>query len=98
MVACHAGVGKTSLMHRYSEDEFAPNLLSTAGVDFKVSRHLCRQKLWGILQRLITSGIPLQVRHITLDGKKIKCQVKSMARAWVEGVIIATVALVKVVS
>ena len=23
-------------MHRYSEDEFAPNLLSTAGVDFKV--------------------------------------------------------------
>lgn len=34
-----SGVGKTSLMMRYSEDEFAPCLLSTAGVDFKV-RHL----------------------------------------------------------
>ena len=29
-------MGKTSLMMRYSEDEFAPCLLSTAGVDFKV--------------------------------------------------------------
>ncbi|CAM9622428.1 unnamed protein product [Chrysoparadoxa australica] len=34
-----SGVGKTSLMMRYSEDKFAPNLMSTAGVDFKI-RHL----------------------------------------------------------
>ncbi|CAN0052102.1 unnamed protein product, partial [Choristocarpus tenellus] len=31
-----SGVGKTSLMLRFSGDKFAPNLLSTAGVDFKV--------------------------------------------------------------
>ena len=31
-----SGVGKTSLMLRYSEDKFAPSLLSTAGVDYKV--------------------------------------------------------------
>lgn len=31
-----SGVGKTSLMMRYSEDQFAPNMLSTAGVDFKI--------------------------------------------------------------
>ena len=37
------GVGKTSLMMRYSEDEFAPCLLSTAGVDFKV-RHLALEE------------------------------------------------------
>eukprot|EP00636_Phaeomonas_parva_P000577 CAMPEP_0118850776 /NCGR_PEP_ID=MMETSP1163-20130328/474_1 /TAXON_ID=124430 /ORGANISM="Phaeomonas parva, Strain CCMP2877" /LENGTH=556 /DNA_ID=CAMNT_0006783009 /DNA_START=373 /DNA_END=2043 /DNA_ORIENTATION=+ len=33
-----SGVGKTSLMLRYSEDKFASSLLSTAGVDYKV-RH-----------------------------------------------------------
>lgn len=31
-----SGVGKTSLMQRYSEDKFSPSLLSTAGVDYKV--------------------------------------------------------------
>lgn len=36
-------MGKTSLMMRYSEDEFAPCLLSTAGVDFKV-RHLALEE------------------------------------------------------
>lgn len=45
-----SGVGKTSLMLRYSEDQFAPNLLSTAGVDFKV-------------------------RHMDINGKRVKCQI-----------------------
>lgn len=31
-----SGVGKTSLMTRFSEDKFAPTMISTAGVDFKV--------------------------------------------------------------
>ncbi|CAM9910840.1 unnamed protein product, partial [Ectocarpus fasciculatus] len=31
-----SGVGKTSLMTRFSEDKFAPTLISTAGVDYKV--------------------------------------------------------------
>ena len=31
-----SGVGKTSLIKRYAENEFAPHLLATAGVDFKV--------------------------------------------------------------
>ena len=30
-----SGVGKTSIMHRYSEGEFPTGLLGTAGVDFK---------------------------------------------------------------
>lgn len=30
-----SGVGKTSLMHRYSEDKFSSSLLSTAGVDYQ---------------------------------------------------------------
>ena len=39
-----SGVGKTSLMMRYSEDAFAPCLLSTAGVDFKVRHIDCHQR------------------------------------------------------
>eukprot|EP00744_Colponema_vietnamica_P003899 GILI01005911.1.p1 GENE.GILI01005911.1~~GILI01005911.1.p1 ORF type:complete len:213 (-),score=50.38 GILI01005911.1:711-1349(-) len=31
-----SGVGKSSLMMRFSEDQFYPNLMGTAGVDFKV--------------------------------------------------------------
>lgn len=30
-----SGVGKTSLMMRFSEDKFSPSLLATAGVDYK---------------------------------------------------------------
>lgn len=36
-----AGVGKTSLMTRFSEDKFAPTMISTAGVDYKVCVCLC---------------------------------------------------------
>ena len=32
-----SGVGKTSLLLRYSEDKFAPSLLATAGVDYKTA-------------------------------------------------------------
>ncbi|KAG5176168.1 ras family-domain-containing protein [Tribonema minus] len=45
-----SGVGKTSLMLRYTEDHFSPNLLSTAGVDFKV-------------------------RHLDINGRRVRCQI-----------------------
>eukprot|EP00953_Heterococcus_sp_UTEX-ZZ885_P019407 10834-Heterococcus_DN1.PRE.2 len=43
-------------MLRYSEDHFAPNLLSTAGVDFKV-------------------------RHLDINGKRVRCQLWDTAVA-----------------
>jgi len=31
-----AGVGKSSLLHRFAEEEFHQNLVGTAGVDYKM--------------------------------------------------------------
>ena len=33
-----SGVGKTSLIHRYTKDDFNPSLVGTVGVDFKVKK------------------------------------------------------------
>uniref|UniRef100_A0A915A2Q7 Uncharacterized protein n=1 Tax=Parascaris univalens TaxID=6257 RepID=A0A915A2Q7_PARUN len=31
-----SGVGKTSIIHRFTEDAFSPTYISTIGIDFKV--------------------------------------------------------------
>jgi Ras-related protein Rab-8A len=40
-----SGVGKTSLLHRYTEDIFISNFISTIGIDFKIKRIMCDDKL-----------------------------------------------------
>lgn len=38
------GVGKSSLMYRFSEDYFAPNLMPTAGYDFLFDELFCSSR------------------------------------------------------
>ena len=42
-----AGVGKSSILLRFTDDSFEEHLASTIGVDFKVSRRMCSSKLLG---------------------------------------------------
>lgn len=38
LIVGDSGVGKTSLLMRYTEDKFHTDFLSTVGVDFKVKK------------------------------------------------------------
>merc|ERR1712224_1010365 len=37
LVVGDSGVGKSSLMHRFADDQFSANFISTIGVDFKIT-------------------------------------------------------------
>ena len=37
LVVGDSGVGKSSLMHRFADDKYSPNFISTIGVDFKIT-------------------------------------------------------------
>ena len=51
LIVGDSGVGKTSLLMRYCEDEFHTDYLSTIGVDFKIKKlqvgsHLLTMNIW----------------------------------------------------
>lgn len=36
-----SGVGKTSLLYRYTDEKFNPKFISTVGIDFREKRVVC---------------------------------------------------------
>lgn len=79
LIVGETGVGKTSLLIRFNEDQFILNQKTTIGVDYKakeveIGNELVKLQVIPILfvpfQNILFTCLPMQIRYGILLGKR----------------------------